>query len=154
MANKHCHVVDGKNIKFVELFFGLFWNEALVGGHNMHFPKYLEEKIVCFFSFYIKCIIVVQALYYLFLFNVKSGHTEPNLFSIAPIVIKHNWLTDKNLNNIVFFQHQSVKVFCYFVASNPAVIALCEWKCGSVIFIDSHSFLGFFYFCFCLFYFL
>ena len=63
-------------------------------------------------------------------------------------------MTDKNLNNIVFFQQQSVKVFCYFVASNLAVIALCEWKCGSVIFIDSHSFLGFFYFCFCLFYFL
>ena len=60
--------------------------EGLVSGHNMHFPKYLEEKNICIFSFYIKCIIVVQALYYLFLFNVKSGHTEQNLFSIARIV--------------------------------------------------------------------
>ena len=53
----------------------------------MHFPKYLEEKNICFFSLYIKCIIVVQALDYLFLVNVKSGHTEQILFSSAQIVI-------------------------------------------------------------------
>ena len=150
MANKHCHVVDGKNIKIVELFFGLL-KDWLVGIICISLNTW-KKKIYVFSLSTLSALLLYKR--YIIYFCLTWNRVTLNKTCLALLELFKSIIDRKKSKQHCIFSTtkcESILLLCSLKSGRDCIMWMEMWICH---FHRFPQFLGFFYFCFCLFYFL